>query len=178
MSRIGKLPIVIPSGVEIKVKGQEIAVKGPLGSMTYCLPESISINVENKAITLIRESDHREHRALHGLARALVANMVHGVSKGFEKSLIVDGVGYKVQTKGNAVVLNLGFSHPVEYPMPAGVSVTVEKNKIVLKGVDKQNVGQTAAIIREFRPVEPYKGKGIRYENEKVRRKEGKVGTK
>ncbi|MBN1879932.1 50S ribosomal protein L6 [bacterium] len=177
MSRIGKLPITIPSGVEVKVKGQEISVKGPLGALQYFLPDPISIDLEKTTVTLKRESDHRDHRALHGLARALIANMIHGVSKGFEKSLIVDGVGYKVGTKGNALVLSIGYSHPVEYAMPAGVTVSVEKNKIVLKGIDKQNVGQTAAIIREFRPVEPYKGKGIRYENEKVRRKEGKVGT-
>ena len=177
MSRIGKLPITIPSGVEVKVKGRDVSVKGPLGTLDYQVPEPISVKLDNKTLTLTRESDHRDHRALHGLARALIANMVVGVSKGFEKSLVVDGVGFKVQTKGNGLVLNLGFSHAVEYPMPAGVTVTVEKNRIVLKGISKQNVGQTAAIIRDFRPVEPYKGKGIRYETERVRRKEGKVGT-
>jgi large subunit ribosomal protein L6 len=178
MSRIGKLPIEIPAGVEVKISGREILVKGPLGSLNYTMPEPVSISIENKTISLTRKSDHREHRSLHGLARALVANMIHGVSSGFEKNLLVEGVGYKVQARGSSqVILSVGFSHAVEHTMPDGVTVAVEKNKITLKGIDKQKVGQTAAEIRKYRPVEPYNGKGIRYEGERVRRKEGKVGT-
>lgn len=178
MSRIGKLPIEIPPGVEVKVTGRDISVKGPLGSLKYQLPDEVGIEVEDKSITLTRQSDHRKHRSLHGLSRALIANMVQGVSKGFAKNLLVEGVGYKVQAKGDShITLSVGYSHPVEHAMPSGVTVAVEKNKIILKGIDKQKVGQTAAEIRKYRPVEPYKGKGIRYENERVRRKEGKTGT-
>ncbi|MGB3976086.1 MAG: 50S ribosomal protein L6 [bacterium] len=178
MSRIGKLPIEIPVGVQVSVSGHVVTVKGPLGSLNYTIPEPISISIEGKTIALKRESDHREHRSLHGLARSLVANMVHGVSKGFEKNLLVEGVGYKVQLKGDSqIILNIGFSHAVKHDMPEGVSVVIDKNKITLKGIDKQKVGQTAAEIRNYRPVEPYNGKGIRYEDERVRRKEGKPGT-
>lgn len=178
MSRIGKLPIEIPAGVEVKVNGREIMVKGPLGSLNYTMPEPVSISIENKTISFTRKSDHREHRSLHGLTRALVANMIQGVASGFEKNLLVEGVGYKVQAKGSSlVILTVGFSHTIEHTMPDGVTVAVEKNKIMLKGIDKQKVGQTAAEIRKYRPVEPYNGKGIRYEDERVRRKEGKVGT-
>jgi large subunit ribosomal protein L6 len=178
MSRIGKLPIDIPQGVDVKLLGREISVKGPLGTLKYELPEEIAIKIDDKSIILTRKSDHRTHRSLHGLARALVANMVYGVSKGFEKNLLVEGVGYKVQAKGDShISLSVGYSHPVEHAMPSGITVAVEKNKIVLRGIDKQKVGQTAAEIRKYRPVEPYKGKGIRYESERVRRKEGKTGT-
>lgn len=178
MSRIGKLPIEIPVGVQVSVNGRVVTVKGPLGSLDYTMPEPISISVEEKTIALKRESDYREHRSLHGLARSLVANMVYGVSKGFEKRLLVEGVGYKVQLKGDSqIILNIGFSHAITHDMPDGITVTVDKNKIILKGIDKQKVGQTAAEIRNYRQVEPYNGKGIRYEDERVRRKEGKPGT-
>lgn len=177
MSRIGKLPIIIPSGVEIKTKGKLVTVKGALGSLEYTLPEQITVELKDSELIVKRPSDHRTDRSLHGLARALIFNMVTGVSKGFEKTLIVEGVGYKAMPKGDLLVMTLGFSHPIEYKMPKGVSFTVVKNSITLKGIDKQAVGQTAAIIRDFRRVEPYKGKGIRYSDEQVRRKVGKVGT-
>ena len=177
MSRIGKLPINIPSGLEVKIKGKLVSVKGPLGKLEYEIPEQITIEQEDNSLTLKRPSDHRVDRAMHGLARALVANMVTGVSKGFEKKLIVEGVGYKAAAKGDLLVLNLGYSHPIELSMPEGVSFKVEKNTITLQGIDKQRIGQTAAEIRSLRKVEPYKGKGIRYSDEHVRRKVGKVGT-
>jgi len=177
MSRIGRLPINVPSGVEVKVKGKDVFVKGPLGSLEYSLPEQITVEVEGNTIEVKRPSDHRTDRSLHGLARALIANMVTGVSKGFKKQLIVDGVGYRVLAKGDVLTLTLGYSHPIDYKMPEGVACTVVKNTITIEGISKQQVGQTAAIIREFRKVEPYKGKGIRYSDEQVRRKVGKVGT-
>lgn len=177
MSRIGKLPIEIPSGVEVKKTGKNIQVKGPLGSLNLTISDRIELEVENNTVVLKRPSDHRDDRSLHGLTRALVANMITGVSKGFEKKLIVDGVGYRASAKGDTLVLNIGYSHPVEYKMPKGVTVAVVKNEIAIKGIDKQSVGQTAANIRDLRRVEPYKGKGIRYADEHVRRKVGKVGT-
>jgi len=177
MSRIGKLPIAIPSGVEVKKTGNSIQVKGPLGSLSMTVPERITLEVVDNTVVLTRPSDHRDDRSKHGLTRALVANMVTGVSKGFEKKLIVDGVGYRVSTKGDILVLNIGFSHPVEFAMPKGLTVSVVKNEISIKGIDKQAVGQAAANIRDLRRVEPYKGKGIRYADEHVRRKVGKVGT-
>ena len=178
MSRVGRKLIPIPSGVEVKIKNRAVAVKGPLGELNYLLPENIDIKEENKSIQISRKSDDRFQRSLHGLVRSLVANMVHGVSVGFTRVLILEGVGYRAQTKGDStLVLNVGYSHPVEYQAPSGIKISVEKNKISIHGVDKQQVGQTAANIRMFRKVEPYKGKGIRYEDEVVRRKVGKVGT-
>jgi len=177
MSRIGKLPIEIPSGVEVKQTGRSVQVKGPLGTLNLTLSERIEMEIKESKIILTRPSEHRDDRSLHGLSRALIANMITGVAKGFEKKLIVEGVGYRASAKGNTLVLNIGYSHPVEYEMPDGVTVNVVKNEILIKGIDKQAVGQTAANIRDLRRVEPYKGKGIRYADEHVRRKVGKVGT-
>lgn len=178
MSRVGKKPIPIPVGVKVNVSGSQINVKGPLGCLDYCKPVSISVNVDGNNVIIQRATDEPSDRALHGLVRALVANMITGVATGFSKSLLLEGVGYKVSAKGDsALVLSVGFSHQVEFVCPKGVTVTVDKAKITLKGIDKQLVGQAAANVRSIKKVEPYKGKGFRYENEKVRIKEGKTGT-
>ncbi|NLK21362.1 MAG: 50S ribosomal protein L6 [Epulopiscium sp.] len=177
MSRIGKLPIEIPSGVEVKIgDGNFITVKGPKGSLERKLPEEISIVVENNEIVVTRPNDLKRNRSLHGLTRTLVANMVEGVTNGFSKVLEVNGVGYRAQKQGKKLVLTLGFSHPVELEDPAGVESTLEGNKITVSGIDKEKVGQYAAEIRFKRPPEPYKGKGIKYADEVIRRKEGKTG--
>ena len=177
MSRIGKLPIEIPSGVEVKIgDGNFITVKGPKGSLERKLPEEISIVVENNEIVVTRPNDLKRNRSLHGLTRTLVANMVEGVTNGFSKVLEVNGVGYRAQKQGKKLVLTLGFSHPVELEDPAGVESTLEGNKITVSGIDKEKVGQYAAEIRFKRPPEPYKGKGIIYADEVIRRKEGKTG--
>jgi len=177
MSRVGKKLIPIPSGVKIKIDNKDANIQGPLGILDYKLPNGIKAELRDQHIEVTRSSEERSQRSLHGLARSLLSNMVLGVSQGFSKILILDGVGYRAQAKGNQLTLNLGYSHPVEYNVPDSITIKVEKNKITLKGIDKQLVGQVAAIIRDFRKVEPYKGKGIRYEKEVVRRKVGKVGT-
>jgi len=177
MSRVGKKPIPIPSGVDVSIKDQNIMVKGPLGQLEYSFPARINTEIVENQVIVKRLKDDREDRALHGLARALIANLVKGVSVGFTKTLIIEGVGYRAQMKGSTLTMNLGFSHPIDYLIPDGVSLKVEKNVLSLSGIDKQQVGQVAAIIRDFRKVEPYKGKGIRYKDEVVRRKVGKVGT-
>jgi large subunit ribosomal protein L6 len=177
MSRVGKKPIAIPAGVTVKCDAQHCTVKGSRGQLDYEIPQCLKMSIEEGRVMIARDSDARSERALHGLARALVANMVTGVSKGFKRVLIIEGVGYRAQAKNDLLTMNLGHSHPIEYQMPKGISVVVEKNVITLEGIDKQLIGQTAANIRAFRKVEPYKGKGIRYDNEVVRRKAGKVGT-
>ena len=178
MSRVGKKPIPIPAGVRVDISGNQIKIKGPLGSLDYCSPASIQMNVEDNSIVVQRATDEQNDRALHGLVRALVVNMVTGVATGFSRSLQLEGVGYKVTAKGDStLILSVGFSHQVEFNCPKGVTATVDKTKITLKGIDKQLVGQTAANIRSIKKVEPYKGKGFRYENEKVHIKEGKTGT-
>jgi large subunit ribosomal protein L6 len=177
MSRVGKKPIPIPQGVNVKIEGQKISVKGSRGELNYQLPEKLNLKIESGFIMISREGDDRFQRALHGLARALISNLVIGVSKGFKKSLIIEGVGYRAQAKGDILTLVLGHSHPIEFAVPKGIAVSVEKNTVTLESNDKHLLGQTAAIIRDFRKVEPYKGKGIRYEGEFVRRKAGKVGT-
>lgn len=154
-----------------------VRVKGPLGELRHDVPSQITVKIEGSTILVSRNGDDRIQRSLHGLNRSLIANMVEGVSRGFEKNLIVEGVGFKVQTKGDTLIMNIGFSHPIEYTVPKNINIKVDRNKIVISGFDKQLVGQTAATIRSYRKVEPYKGKGIRYETEIVRRKVGKVGT-
>lgn len=179
MSRIGKKPISLPTGVETNIDGNKITVKGPKGELFELIPEDIAVVQEGQELLVQRPSDAKKHRALHGLSRALIANMVEGVTKGFEKKLELVGVGYRAQLQGKKLVLNLGFSHPVEVEAPEGIEFEVPANtKISIKGTDKQLVGNTAAKIRALRKPEPYKGKGIKYENEFIRRKAGKAGAK
>lgn len=177
MSRIGKKPIVIPAGVEFKQEGSVVTVKGPKGTLTREFNPVITITVEDNQLLVSRPSDHRTHRALHGTTRSLLASMVEGVSNGFTKTLELVGVGYRASKKGNNVVLNIGYSHPVEIEPLAGIELDVpSQTQVVVKGIDKQVVGEMAANIRAKREPEPYKGKGIKYSNEVVRRKEGKTG--
>ncbi|MFC2949260.1 50S ribosomal protein L6 [Virgibacillus sediminis] len=176
MSRIGLKPIEIPEGVEVQLDGTKVTVKGPKGELSRDLHGDIKVNIEDNIITLERPSDHKEHRALHGTTRSLINNMVVGVHKGFEKSLEIIGVGYRAQKQGNKTVINAGYSHPVELDPIEGIEIEVPKNtQIVVKGIDKELVGAVASNIRAIRPPEPYKGKGIRYQDEYVRRKEGKT---
>ena len=176
MSRIGKQPITIPAGVDVKVNGNEVSVKGPKGELKNTFNADMSIALEGNEITVTRPSDSKEHRALHGLTRTLVANMVEGVANGYSKTLEVNGVGYRVQKQGKNLVMNLGFSHQVIMEEPAGIAIEVPNpNQIIISGADKQQVGQFAAEVREKRPPEPYKGKGIKYADEHIRRKEGKA---
>ncbi|MGM9925095.1 MAG: 50S ribosomal protein L6 [Bacillus sp. (in: firmicutes)] len=178
MSRIGKKPIEVPAGVTVTIaEGNAVTVKGPKGELTRSFNPDITIAQEENVITLTRPSDSKEHRTIHGTTRAVLANMVEGVSKGFEKSLELIGVGYRAQKQGTKLVLNVGYSHPVEIEPEAGIEIEVPSNtKVVVKGTNKERVGALAANIRDVRPPEPYKGKGIRYEGEYVRRKEGKTG--
>ena len=177
MSRIGRKPIAIPAGVDVKVNGAEVTVKGPKGTLTQTFSERMTIKVEGSEILVTRPSDDKEDRALHGLTRTLVSNMVIGVTEGFKKELEVNGVGYRVQKQGKNLVMNLGYSHQVIMPEVDGITIDVPNpNAIVVSGADKQVVGQIAAEIREKRPPEPYKGKGIKYAGEHIRRKEGKAG--
>ena len=180
MSRIGLKPIVIPAGVEVKKDdANTVTVKGPNGTLTQNVHKDITVNIEGSEITLSRPSDDKEHRAMHGLYRALIANMVTGVKDGFKKTLEVNGVGYRVQAQGSKLTMNLGFSHQVIMEAPEGIKVECPSaNAIVISGADKQAVGQFAAQVREKRPPEPYKGKGIKYSDEHIRRKEGKAGKK
>ena len=178
MSRVGRLPIAIPAGVTVTVTPDNVVtVKGPMGELVEAMHKDINIAVENNEVVVTRHSDIKEHRALHGLTRALINNMVEGVTKGFQKTLILNGVGYRAQKQGKKLVLNIGYSHPVEIEAVEGVEFeTPEATKVVVKGINKQKVGEAAAKIRSWRKPEPYKGKGIRYENEVIRRKEGKTG--
>lgn len=180
MSRIGLKPIVIPAGVEVSVDAENtVTVKGPNGTLTQDVNKDITVTVDGSEVTLQRPSDDKEHRALHGLYRALIANMVTGVTEGFKKNLEVNGVGYRVQAQGNKLTMNLGFSHQVIMEAPEGIKIECPSaNAIVISGADKQAVGQFAAQVREKRPPEPYKGKGIKYAEEHIRRKEGKAGKK
>lgn len=179
MSRIGKKPISLPKGVEVTRDGSKITVKGPKGALTQVFPEEITIVQEDNQLLVQRHSDEKKHRALHGLSRALLANMVEGVTNGFEKKLELVGVGYRAQLQGKKLVINIGFSHPVEIDPPEGIEFEVPAaTKITVRGIDKQLVGNTAAHIRAVRKPEPYKGKGIKYENEVIRRKAGKAGAK
>ncbi|HHV21407.1 MAG TPA: 50S ribosomal protein L6 [Propionibacterium sp.] len=179
MSRIGKMPIAIPSGVDVAVDGQEVQVKGPKGTLTHRVPTPITIERNDDGqIEIKRPNDERENRSLHGLTRTLVSNMVQGVTQGYEKKLEIVGVGYRVISKGpQQLEFNLGFSHPVVVNAPEGISFTVEgPTKLTVVGIDKQAVGEVAANIRKLRKPEPYKGKGVRYAGEQIRRKAGKAG--
>jgi len=180
MSRIGKLPIDIPAGVEVKIgEGNHITVKVPNGTLERKLADDMNIAVENGQITVTRPSDLKRHRALHGLTRTLIFNMVVGVTQGYEKVLEINGVGYRAAKSGKKLTLTLGYSHPVEMMDPEGIETVLEgQNKITVKGIDKEKVGQFAAEIRTKRPPEPYKGKGIKYADEHIRRKVGKTGKK
>jgi len=182
MSRIGKKPVEIPSGVEVKIEeGNLVTVKGPKGSLTQQLHRDMIIKIEDGKVVVERPTESKFHKSLHGLTRTLIANMIKGVTEGFSKTLEVHGIGYRAELKGNTLNLQLGFSHPVEFPLPEGISAEVTRErqmtKIVIKGIDKQRVGQVAADIRRLRPPEPYKGKGIRYEGEYIRRKAGKAAA-
>ena len=180
MSRIGKKPVVIPAGVTVTVaEGNVVTVKGPKGELKRTLRSEMTINQEGNVITVTRPSDEAQHRALHGLSRTLLANMVEGVSKGYSKTLDVNGVGYRCEKKGNQLVMRLGFSHEVFVDEIPGITIEVPgPNQIIIKGIDKQVVGQFAAEVRGKRPPEPYKGKGIKYSTEVIRRKVGKTGGK
>ncbi|AMQ04751.1 MULTISPECIES: 50S ribosomal protein L6 [Sporosarcina] len=178
MSRIGKKPIEVPENVTVTIaEGNFVTVKGPKGELTNTFNSDIKIEQENNVITLIRPSESKEHRSIHGTTRSLINNMVVGVSEGFERKLELVGVGYRASLQGSKLVLNIGFSHPVEFTPEEGIEVEVPANtKITVRGINKERVGALASNIRKVRPPEPYKGKGIRYEGEVVRRKEGKTG--
>jgi large subunit ribosomal protein L6 len=177
MSRIGKKPVVIPNGVEVKLEGNTVTVKGPKGTLTRNFHSDIAIKVEDNQVIVERPSDHRTHRALHGTTRSVIANMVEGVTNGFSKTLELVGVGYRASKKGNNVVLNVGYSHPIDVTPIDGIELDVpSQTQIVVKGIDKEKVGEMAAKIRSYREPEPYKGKGIKYSDEVIRRKEGKTG--
>lgn len=177
MSRIGKMPISVPAGVDVKNENNMITVKGPKGTITKQFAESMNIEIADGVITVTRPNDEKTNRSLHGLTRTLIANMVEGVTNGFSKTLEIEGVGYRAAKQGNNLVMNLGYSHQVIVPEKDGIKIDVpQPNKIIINGIDKQVVGQFAAEVREKRPPEPYKGKGIRYAGEHIIRKEGKAG--
>jgi large subunit ribosomal protein L6 len=179
MSRIGKKPIEVPNGVTVTLDGTTVKVKGPKGELERKLHADIQVKLEGSTITVERPSDEPNHRALHGLSRTLVANMVEGVSKGFTKTLELVGVGYKAEVRPYGLQLSLGFSHPINYHAPAGIKLSApQPTQIVVEGANKETVGQVAAELRSFRPPEPYKGKGIKYQGEQIRRKAGKAGSK
>ena len=177
MSRIGKAPITVPSGVDVAVEGQNVTVKGPRGTLSHTVDRPIGVALEDGVLSVSRPDDERENRSLHGLSRSLLNNLVLGVTQGFERKLEIHGVGYRVQLKGNALEFALGYSHPVRIEAPDGVTFTVESpTRFSVQGIDKQVVGQVAANIRRLRKPDPYKGKGVRYAGEQIRRKVGKTG--
>jgi len=179
MSRIGKLPVSIPAGVTVAIDGNAVTVKGPKSELTHRLPEGISVDKTDAALNVKRASDETNHKALHGLTRSLIHNMMDGVTKGYRKQLEITGVGYKAEQRPYGLQLALGFSHQIEYKAPAGIKLTApQPTQIIIDGADKALVGQVAAELRSLRPPEPYKGKGIRYSDEVVRRKAGKTGAK
>ena len=179
MSRIGNKPITVPNGVEIKIDGQNITVKGPKGTLEKEFHRNMKITLENNVVTVERPDNEPSNRSLHGLTRTLINNMIKGTVEGFERKLEINGVGYRASKKGNNLLLNLGYSHPVEVEAPEGITFDVpNQNEIIVKGMDKELVGQTAANIRTKRPPEVYRGKGIKYAEETIRRKEGKAGKK
>lgn len=176
MSRIGKQPITIPSGVTFTQTGQHLDVKGPKGTLMLDVHPRVMIAYKDNQVTVtVQDPDLQSDRALWGLTRMLVANMITGVTTGYEKKLEINGVGFKAQLSGKNLVLNLGFSHPIEFPIPEGITMAVDKNVVTVSGIDKQLVGETAAVVRRFKKPEPYKGKGIKYVDEVIRRKAGKV---
>jgi large subunit ribosomal protein L6 len=176
MSRIGKMPVEVPKGVEVSLKGRTFSAKGPKGALSLAVHPEIQVKIEDGMVAFHRPSDQPRHKALHGLVRSLVANMVTGVNEGFSRTLEIVGVGYRADVSGNGITVQVGYSHPIQYPAPEGITLECpNQTTIVVSGADKQKVGQTAAEIRGFRPPEPYKGKGIRYRGEQVRRKAGKT---
>ena len=179
MSRIGKKPVAVPKGITLELQGQTVSVKGPKGELRRTLHPEMQLALADGNFTVARPSEEKKHKALHGLTRTLVQNMVDGVSKGFSRTLEIQGVGYKAEAKPYGVNLIVGFSHPVKYEAPKGIKISVENNTVVkIEGADKEVVGQVASELRNVRPPEPYKGKGIRYQGEQVRRKAGKTGAK
>lgn len=178
MSRVGRLPIEVPAGVDVEIKGTHVRVKGPKGELSHTFPPVVKVTLDDGTLTVDRISDEKYHRSMHGTARAVINNMVEGVTKGFEKFLEINGVGYRAEMQGKNLILNLGYSHPIDVVPREGIEFEVlERNNVIrVSGYDKQVVGQVAAEIRGMRPVEPYKGKGIRYRGEYVRRKAGKAG--
>lgn len=179
MSRIGKKPIALPPKVEVTYQAPALTVKGPKGALALAVHPEIGLEVSASEIAVTRPSDHRRHRALHGMTRSLVQNMVTGITEGFDRVLEIQGVGYRASLDGSTLTLNLGFSHPVAYAVPGDVKIEVKDQRVItVRGIDKQRVGQVAAVIRSFKPPEPYKGTGIRYSGERIRRKEGKAGAK
>ncbi|NLA59322.1 MAG: 50S ribosomal protein L6 [Firmicutes bacterium] len=177
MSRIGRMPVEIPNGVEVKIDGQTVTVRGPKGTLTQEFHPDMVIALEGNTVTVQRPSDDKKHRALHGLTRSLIANMIEGVTKGYQKNLEISGVGYRAALQGTKLVLSMGFSHPVKFEPAPGIEFEVPApTRITVRGIDKQLVGETAAQIRAVRPPEPYLGKGIRYAGEHIRRKAGKAG--
>lgn len=179
MSRIGKMPVAVPSGVEVTLNGQDLSVKGPKGTLTHNFPELIKAVKEDSSIVISRASDERLAKSLHGLSRTLVANMITGVTQGYSKKIVITGVGYKVAAKGKDLEFALGYSHPVPFPAPAGITFTVESpTELVVTGVDKQLVGETVAKIQKLRKSDPYKGKGLHLQGQRIRRKAGKTGKK
>lgn len=176
MSRIGNRPVEVPKGVEVRVDGRTVHVKGPKGALSLEVNPDVQVAVEDGSVRVTRPTDQARHKALHGLTRSLVSNMVEGVTDGFERKLEIQGVGYRADKRGKGITLHLGFSHPVEYPAPDGIELEVpSQTEVVVRGADKQLVGQVAAEIRGIRPPEPYKGKGVRYAGEQIRRKAGKT---
>ena len=179
MSRVGKKPIPIPKDVKVALNNEKLVVKGPKGELNRTMPPELSVKVDADQVSIQTQNDSQKVKALFGLFRTLVANMVKGVSEGFERVLEIQGVGYRAEVQDNQLILNLGFSHPVPFQLPEGVSAQVDRQtRVILKGIDRDLLGLTAARIRRFRPPEPYKGKGIRYQEEKIRRKVGKTGSK
>lgn len=180
MSRIGKMPVSIPKGVEVKADGGTVRVKGPKGELSSAIPAGLTVSVADGQVKITRGSDEPKARAVHGLLRSLVANNVEGVTKGFTRELEISGVGYKAEVKGKSVVFSLGYSHPVDFPIPEGIAIAIDAKagKMTVTGADKQRVGQTAAEIRKLRVPDPYKAKGIKYANEVIKRKVGKAGGK
>jgi large subunit ribosomal protein L6 len=179
MSRVGKKPILVPDKTSVSFKAGTVTVQGKNGTLTYDLHPSIDLRFDKEQIDVIMKTDDRKTRALQGMTRSLLDNMVTGVSRGYERVLEINGIGYRAEAKGKSLVLSLGFSHPVEFPLPAGITATVEKNNVIkLAGIDKHLLGETAARIRRLRPPEPYKGKGIKFAEEHIQRKAGKTGTK
>ncbi len=179
MSRVGKKIIQIPSKTSVTYKDRELVVKGEKGSLKRTIHSDVELAIADNTISVTIAQEDRKSRSIQGLTRSLVANMVDGVSKGFEKILEINGIGYRAEMKGNSILLNLGYSHPIDFPMPEGITATVDKNNTIkIMGIDKEQVGQTAASIRKLRVPEPYKGKGIKYADEHIQRKAGKTGTK
>lgn len=179
MSRVGKKVIKIPEKTSIEYKDHHLVVKGEKGMLARTLHSAIDLAIEDDKISVTVDQENRKTRSIQGLTRSLVANMVNGVSKGFERTLEINGIGYRAEMKGNSIVLNLGYSHPIDFPLPDGIGATVDKNNVIkLTGIDKERVGQTAASIRKLRKPEPYKGKGVKYAEEHIQRKAGKTGTK